>query len=33
LDEIGLSLAKGEQIAAHEERRRAATPWLDAAAG
>ena len=33
LDEIGLSLEKQEQIAAHEARRRAATPWLDAAAG
>jgi 3-isopropylmalate/(R)-2-methylmalate dehydratase small subunit len=32
LDEIGLSLEKQKQIAAHEARRRAATPWLDAAA-
>ncbi len=32
-DEIGLSLEKHEHIAAHEERRRAHTPWLDAAGG
>ncbi len=31
LDEIGLSLEKQEHIAGHEERRRAQTPWLDAA--
>ncbi len=33
LDEIGLSMEKADAIAAHEARRRAETPWLDAAPG
>ena len=32
LDEIGQSMEKQDAIAAHEARRRDATPWLDAAA-
>ncbi|HET7410990.1 MAG TPA: 3-isopropylmalate dehydratase small subunit [Paracoccaceae bacterium] len=32
LDDIGLSLEKADAIAAHETKRRAATPWLDPAA-
>jgi len=32
LDDIGLSLEKVDAIAAHETKRRAATPWLDPAA-
>ena len=33
LDEIGLSMSKDDKIDAHEEKRNAATPWLNAAAG
>ncbi|MEM7211549.1 MAG: 3-isopropylmalate dehydratase small subunit [Pseudomonadota bacterium] len=33
LDEIGLSMEKDSSISAYEEKRNAATPWLDAAAG
>ena len=32
LDDIGLSLEKGDAISEHEARRRSATPWLDPAA-
>ena len=32
LDDIGLSLGKADAIAAHETKRRTATPWLDPAA-
>ncbi len=33
LDDIALSLEKDDAIAAHEAKRRSATPWLDASAG